>query len=130
MVDCKALKIGNYILDEKGEFCTVKSLNCQNGTCTINGTSPELYNPIKLTEDIVLKCGFFFSGKDDSAKHFRHHNTSLGITFGDEKFYFIYCDKIGDLILEDKISIRIDNLHRLQNLFYCLSAGKQLEVKI
>lgn len=130
MVDCKALKIGNYIADNNGDFCTVKSLNCMNGVCLINEKSPEAYSPVTLTEEIVLKSGFIFSGKDDTAKHYRHYNTSLGISYGNDKFYFIYCDKIGDLILEDKISIKIENLHRLQNLFYCLSGGKQLSVNL
>ena len=131
MVDYKTLKIGNYLVKENGELCTVKSLVCEeSGECLINGKKPEAYSPVTLTEELVTKCGFIYSGKDNASRQYRHFVTSLGISMVDDKFYFVYCDKIGDLILEDKISIRIECLHRLQNLFYCLSGKHHLTVKM
>lgn len=131
MIDYKALKIGNYMRTENGELCTVWSLDYGGeGKCLINGNNPEAYYPVQLTEEIVLKSGFVYAGKDGNIKHYRHYITSLGISLLDEKFYFVYCDKIGDLILEDRISIKIENLHRLQNLFYCLSGCQILSVKL
>ena len=131
MIDYKALKIGNYMQKADGELCTVHSLDYKGeGECLVNGNSPEMYNPVKLTDDIVLKSGFVYAGKDGNIKHYRHYITSLGISLVDDKFYFVYCDKIGDLILEDKISIKIENLHRLQNLFYCLSGCSVLKVNL
>lgn len=84
--------------------------------------------PIILTEDLILHCGFAYSGKDRRFRYFRNLKTTMGVAFDKEKFYFNYCDKIGDIIIENRV-VEIHYLHQLQNLHFILT-GEELDINI
>lgn len=81
--------------------------------------------PIPLTEELLLKCGFEKSQIDLRCAYVPHAYVGLRFEKGDFRYYKE----------SDKWSYRatrIDNpifLHQLQNLYFAL-AGKELEIKL
>lgn len=90
-------------------------------------------NPIPLTEEILLKCGF---EKVSTMLDLPIYEIGVMPTFIIEKFteisdYFTlrYCDVITRKLGESYRICDVKYLHQLQNLIYCLT-GKELEVKL
>lgn len=78
----------------------------------------EYLKPIELTEEILLKCGFFY---DSDADTFKISNCTMQLdSYGFDGYMVIIFGE--DLRL-------IKNLHQLQNLYFCLT-GEELEIKI
>lgn len=75
-------------------------------------------SPIKLTPEILKKCGFVKSGS---------------YWFKDNVYLYLHglvdCTFHLESIMDNKNSLEIEYVHQLQNLFYALK-GKELEIKI
>lgn len=127
MIDVREFRVGNWIVDRELEpegsiYWQVEQVNkygvsYKNGSCwTIN---PE---PIQLTEEILLKCGFvkeFEGGYCDKNRFviFKNiHNNVFGLV--DSGFYY---SKVNGVL-------HLKNLHQLQNLYLVLT-GQELEFK-
>lgn len=77
------------------------------------------YNPIPLTEEILLKVGFKVS----------INKTCYGmITESGRTRLSIFHDGLFKVSCED-LEIKVKHLHQLQNLFFTLT-GRELEVKL
>ena|SRR5690606_35874333 len=111
------LKLGNYILDVENEVRQVMELSrglIRTSCDRILLTSQ--VKPIPLSKEILLKCGF------DSAEYndYRHP-----VLIGTLTLY----EGVAELHISDLYSVWVNNLHQLQNLFYCL-CGEELEVNL
>ena len=104
MKKSEELRIGNLVKDFAGnifkfelqDFCNIKNSNIY---------FDEYCNPIELTEEILLKCGF-------------------EIIFVDFKHFY----KLEDFCLDDNfqpldfdLKYKIDYLHQLQNIYFALT---------
>lgn len=83
------------------------------GECTL---FLENISPVLLTEEILLKCGFYRLEYND----YRHP-----VLIGTLTLY----EGVAELHISDMYSVWVNNLHQLQNLFYCL-CGLELDVNI
>ena len=131
MINANELRITNKVYDN-GKICTIESINAfADGEADVylveTGNAGMFIDPIPLTEDILLKCGF---EKHSNSNEFwnlytlkngwyisqaLHIEDSAGVNFG--CFYWS-----GEFI-------EIKHLHQLQNLFFCL-CGKELTIKL
>lgn len=132
MIDTQELRLGNYLKKIK-DIVKVTSFSHSLISVTIVGTSNQILclplelEPISLTEDILLKCGF---EKDDTgvdmfdpdyAEWYQMEFPVIGILCqsSDKKYLFD----------ENTDTLRIQYLHQLQNLFFDLT-GEELEVEL
>lgn len=118
------LRVGNLL--QRGElgFVTVKRIIINDDDVLINEQSGLFtlgYNltPIHLTEEILLKCGFFY---DEDSRTYKIHNCTLQLDFYDYDEGFM-CIVFGDDLR------MIKYLHELQNIIYALT-GKELKINI
>jgi len=119
MISAAELRIGNYVASDhfKDRDVIVKVRLIGQEQAIVehpNGlTEPMLYQGemrgVKLTEDILLKCGFKPYGNG------KWHHDSISLHEAD----FIFNSKID----------RVKYVHQLQNLFYELTV-EELEVKL
>lgn len=108
----KELRAGNYIIfnvnNKPFPVTTTEILQVAN----IEGKlTPYFYEPVPLTEELLLKCGFMVRHIDGSDGIFRIYN--LGA--------FTYNTNHGWWYLLDKLRFQITSLHQLQNLYYSLT---------
>ena len=127
MIDARELRIGNYVMwtgfendiikidsiTEKGTW-----ISTENGT---HGVEWKDLQPIPLTEEILMKCGFEHNYKSDYTITLSHTT--------DDRFNFKIYKEGGFSLWYLGVPIPVGNLHQLQNLFYALS-GEELEVQI
>jgi len=136
MITANQLRIGNYIASDhfKDRDVIVKVRFILNDHAIVehpNGVSdPLLYKgemrAIKLTEEILLKCGFRFDKSTSDIKLFLTvPNLSLEIhaTFYHGKFVIELVNHLVPIVTE------VEYLHQLQNLYFALT-GKELEVNL
>ena len=132
MIDEKSLRLGNYVMYENTAH-VVEELRGRNNTIVtrwIKGTDHYIHtadelDPIPLTEEILLKCGF---EKDDNGLDMCDPEYEDWFEMGFPGIGRL-SEAEGNSIVDDSGEIRINYLHQLQNLIYCLS-GKELEVKL
>lgn len=132
MIDEKSLRLGNCVMYENTTH-VVEELRGRNNTIVtrwIKGTDHCIHtadelDPIPLTEEILLKCGFT---KDDNGLDMYDPRYEDWLEMG---FPVIgrLSEAEGDSLVDDSGEIRINYLHELQNLIYCLT-GKELKVNI
>ena len=87
--------------------------------------NPELaakYNPIPLTPDLLLACGFEPQYDEDIVWHELELRAGPLLTEGDKNGK---CEVFFDCFEK----IRVQHLHQLQNLYFAL-VGKELDVKL
>lgn len=82
-------------------------------------------NPIPLTEEILLKCGFEINGKYYRSKYIQD-SIKLIYDFNQRVLYFKYKGEFSPMI---QIPRTIESLHELQNLYHALT-GEELEVHL
>ena len=131
MIPTNELRIGNYITSKTLRFpCMVCSIgvnpkrlgievvSANELTTTIRDFEAE---PIPLTEEMVLKCGFGEVGFYDNVYHL--------------EYFRIYLDKKSNQGLlkyeddNDTIEIEVESVHQLQNVYFALT-GKELEISL
>ena len=121
MINAQDLKIGNYVvLSEDGTIFKVeeiskKGLVVQNENETV-WIETEAFEPIPLTEEILLKCGFEKDGLDNYVSRYvciydNIRSINIGING---------CD----IDLECPLY-----LHQLQNLYFVL-IGEELQINL
>lgn len=113
MINKNELRINNYVktvYDELGYIKINEILDSVVNSDKTKGISYSSLNPIKLTEEILLKCGFKF-----------------------KKGYFIYemfnIVNIDNVFYCNSNGIYISNLHQLQNLYFALT-GEELTITL
>lgn len=123
----KELRIGN-LLDHSGEIAEVSSLHSddtlrifsKDKKTTYGCFAARIFKPIKLTEDILLKCGF--EKKDSNYFEYPYGTQSryimTGLNFGTTE---LCSGSISTALFETKY------LHQLQNLYFTLT---QTELKV
>lgn len=133
MIQANELRIGNYVYDDFNEIHRVESVQ-SNRLIEYNGSGDpnviiskldgcdrfyvsDYVNPIPLTEEILLKCGFekFLKGIKGSDIHDTYR---LGF-FQIENHFGIYLFH----------GIEIKHTHQLQNLFFAIS-GHELNIEL
>jgi len=118
------LRIGNLLMDVSGHVGYVTQINEDktvkirtNEGVLITWMRADLFQPIPLTEEILLKCGFEY----DELNYFYslyYNNFKLEFHF-DEQYEFWLND----------ISMEVKYLHQLQNLYFALT-GKELDIDL
>lgn len=106
MIKAQDLRLGNWV------YSTSHKVNCKVIRLSYDS---ELDNsePIPLTEEILLKCGF-----DKVREYFTIYNEFD--VFKDNKGYYTHIN-CGNIYL--------NSLHQLQNLFYTLT-GEELQINL
>ena len=104
MIDFKELKIGNWIFSKTYQ----KEIEMKSffGLCNVE-SNKELFEPIKLTEEWILKFGF-----KKYSKNF--------IKYGNIEFYIWKIDNSYQIKALD-VLIKIQTVHELQNLYFLLT---------
>lgn len=135
---CPDLRIGNY-LKYNNKIVNVFGLRPRyieyyDEDEFLVGDNPEYFEPIELTEEVLLKIGF-----EDRKGYFNYSRV-----FGDENNYcdyihIYYCpmlkhfkfthDKVKEDDLQQMDLYNIQYLHQLQNAYHCLT-NRELEVKL
>lgn len=77
--------------------------------------------PIPLTEEILLKCGFKYKNNNWSIKIENENSTVF-------KFWYMFEDSLLQ-INSSVVRVKIDYLHQLQNLYFALT-GEELQVNL
>lgn len=108
------LRIGNWVIDEhldgigNAGFWRLQQVETR---------LTEDYEPIPLTEEILLKCGFEYNKHYDSYVKETDRASEFIIRAKD----FVMCDI--DLI------VKLKHLHQLQNLYFALT-GEELNIEL
>lgn len=127
MVDVKELRIGNwvYYLGCRAKINSISvSSSCGYVSTFSSGiVTQNQIEPIPLTEDLILKCGFTESYSDSKGYIYSINGVKFLRCFFDIPSFFIETEEDDDLFNRP-----IDNLHQLQNIYYAL-IGQELEVE-
>jgi hypothetical protein len=110
-MEAKELRIGNWF-KEYDEFRQVT----YNTIRYLNNNEDESYNPIPLTEEILLKAGFERNG-EEFIYYERYYTIGIG-----ELFNVAY-------VGSDKVTVDCKHVHQLQNLYFALT-GEELEIDL
>lgn len=113
------LRIGNWVWNDVQNLPVKVDIRILNQQYSADRGIGRSWNPIPLTEEILLKCGFVRRGitSNNGSKLTLHHKDYM-YTNG-RVYWNSWC--ILDSIPE--------HLHQLQNLYYALT-GEELEVKL
>jgi hypothetical protein len=151
------LRIGNYVIYEIDDMILVAAIDVINPTfCNIefvdvipddlsryqDGMWYEYIKPIPLTEEWLLKFGFYKEENVTPVSKYHSHFYSIGYddckysfayaSFRDDwGFYHSYTDAVDekDNNRFDAISFGIQSVHELQNLYFALT-GEELTLKL
>ena len=123
MIKPQELIIGNYVeyriqdeLDDRKEWWELSIIDSTDLQILESGIDDD-YRAIPLTEEILLKFGFFKKLGNYELENFRFH-ISQPMNFDG----FLFCE--GYSVITDKIQF----VHQLQNLFFALT-GEELTFK-
>jgi len=111
----KDLQIGNFVLNYLKEPILVESIICDFNECTINSDIVELFDPIPLSKEWLLKLGFVKKHNDNELYH-----EFLIYFIGSNRFWFL--DK-EDGIVKNHLMIpkKLKYVHQLQNIITLMS---------
>ena len=132
MINPKELRLGNYIKRlscpraSEPEIIQVEAI-CDDminmGDCFNDGLCElEYYEPIPLTEEWLLSCGFSKKSKDSSI--FLKEEDDFTYMFLGDNFSRHYKHQ---KLFEFVYLATIEYVHQLQNFYWCLN-GKELEI--
>jgi len=118
------LRIGSYFVDYEADpnsniYFQVEEISSK-GVYFRNCSSWTIFDdlqPIPLTEEILLKCGFKEFGEDFKLGEYTFNLTLKTLCWGLQAG----CNVIND--------VDIVNLHQLQNLYFALT-GEELDIKL
>lgn len=136
MKDVRELRIGNYIL-YKGNNAEITGIQLKHieARSFYREAKPPTYlensslriedcNPIPITSELLLECGFVYNAVDDCFDRLNLRVRILGYSI---------CAFIGFEVGFGKewhdANIEIKSLHQLQNLYFSL-IGKELEINL
>lgn len=128
MIQANELRIGNWIAEKiHPGLCQPVFLYSvrvsENNFCTLLkrlNTFP--YQGIRLTPEILEKCGFY---RIEEEKLFAHDATGIDLVY-DKSWHFKYLRKNPKSIVRD---IQLAYLHQLQNLYFALT-GEELKINL
>lgn len=132
MIDIKQLRLGNYVMYEQTTHVVTAMSRTLIETEWAGGTEnyihlPEELDPIPLTEEVLLRCGF---EKDNYKKgHIGIDYKSGEMTFDfvlEEPGFMGEWDKHYTFELPGHRFVNVEYLHQLQNIFFAIT-GKELE---
>ncbi len=113
MIKVEELRIGNWVLED-GEYILVEKLEYDG---QINNNYH--FDPIPLTEEILLKCGFEYEG-----------DLLLINIQGGEISYEYGCIYLGmGHYYQESNQLEIKHLHQLQNLYFALTV-EELNIEL
>ncbi len=124
MIQANELRIGNWIHNPVQEINFQVDLATIGNVARDNGNKNKvpsrlLYQPIPITEEILLKCGF-----EKKKQRFESKEALLRISYFDSAWHCsIGDDDFGFLFRT------IKHLHQLQNLYFALT-GKELQIEL
>lgn len=131
MINLKELRLGNwvYILDI-GKYAKIKSIDGEGVTHHImwGHVYADMIEPIPLTEEILLKCGFI---KDNNGNYWIDLQTHYLELMPSNGYWYPVYVQTPEMSHQDeqRVSInRIQYVHELQNLFFAIT-GTELELK-
>lgn len=116
-MDAKQLRIGNYVYRENSKLINQKDDVYQIEN--VNLQSALKYDPIPLTEEWLLKFGFYKISFSDYG-----HENLKGFIFGLSNTF----EGITDIIARDLEINAIQYIHQLQNLYFALTE-EELTIK-
>ena len=121
MIQPQQLRIGNFVFDSRQNTEKVFELSIFGDLHRVNELYPEAFNPIPLTEEILLKFGFYEIYKSEFSirygiENFDEIEFKWNKTFGWNFYYKTFCIE------------GIKYVHQLQNLFFSL-CGEELTFK-
>lgn len=136
MIDVRELRIGDYVYlfrsTTPSKITDIGYSEIEDNRYEAGGISSESVfrtyvenlNPIPLTVELLLKCGFVYNAVDDSFDRLNLRVRILGN---------LCCAFIGFEVGTGKkwydANLEIKSLHRLQNTYFALT-GKELEVNL
>jgi hypothetical protein len=126
MIDARELRIGNLVKIPFGiggvyELCGRECWLIFNGhSFTESKQLYESIQPIELTEDVLIKCGFKYFPNNKSFQF----DTNMGFSLWGRPD-----TGINVYVEREECGESIKYLHQLQNLYYCL-IGEELEIKL
>lgn len=127
------LRIGNYVLTDDNIICQVSKIETKEYTKWNSGeevsiickqiNTKDLYlecdndnwQPIELTEELLLKCGFQKLGKYTFVCDTALMQLEIGV--------------ITNKLLHSILAIEVKHVHQLQNLYYAL-CNEELNVEL
>jgi len=122
-MEAKEIRIGNFLHHSEMGMVEVIAIGKDYIHCVFNGEtfyeSIRCFSPIPLSEEILLKAGFYTTTWDNHSTYRFLFCSSAAIVISLEHGYI----EIGDLTLD----VEIKFLHSLQNLYFALT-GKELDI--
>lgn len=141
MINIKELRLGNWVKakykygDKEPNFLQVENIQDdflnQSYYCwgeVDDYISLSDTDPIPLTEDILVKCGFENVSEDANGRQFKYTISEVMVLYivpGISGAYLWYSSDAGETTLS---KLEYKCLHQLQNLIYSLT-GQELEFK-
>lgn len=128
MIKPNELRLGNYVaVKNHGEEVIGKVFAINENLISVDGGNNNydyhLLEPIPLSEEILLKCGFenFGYGIFDIPL-----NNSCDKSFSIQDGFCFLAGENSDCVFNTK---KVEHLHQLQNLYFAIT-GKELEVNL
>lgn len=126
MIKANELRIGNWV-DFSGKYFQVHTLSRKRLQISGVGIGGEVFeytniNPIPLTPEILVKCGF-----EKDRNGWQKIDSQFSLT---ENLFPCWLDRMlwpGGIPNFDNVSLNC--VHQLQNLYYCL-CGEELNIQL
>lgn len=135
MIPSSELRIGNLVsfvedANRYKDYHEVTDINTQIALCHNGDVDTGELFPIPLTPDILEKCGFVKNKLGEMSIEVTDPSFHLELMEGKENYFYPSITQTPDMDEERTVWLnRINSLHQLQNLFYCL-VGEELSINL